>query len=113
MQISLLEDLRKAEESYKDAKDKVEFKRQSLYRDADFKELGYTNTEQRKAYVDTQVHKKMVELKLGEKEILYNHLKRVYEYSLAEVRSSNNFYGNVTAVLEEVNNSTSNNEVKV
>ena len=65
VQISLLNDLKQAEEEYKDAKDKVEYKRQSLYRDADFKELGYTNAEQRKAYVDTQVHKKMVELKLG------------------------------------------------
>jgi hypothetical protein len=103
VQIDLLSDLSKAESEYKDAKDKVEYKRASLYSDADFKELGKTNAEQRKGYVDVKVHDKMVEVKLGEKEIQYNHLKRVYEMSLAETRSSNNFYGNVTAVLDEQN----------
>ena len=85
---------------YKEAKDSVDFKRASLYADADFKALGYTNSEQRKAYVDMQVHKKMEDVKLGKKEIEYNHLKRVYEMKLAEARSTNNFYGNITTELD-------------
>ena len=96
----LLDDLKKAEMEYKEAKDKVEFKKNSLYADADFKALGYTNSEQRKAYVDMQVHKKMEDVKLGKKEIEYNHLKRVYEMALAEARSTNNFYGNITNEID-------------
>ena len=96
----LLDDLKQAELEFKEARDKVELKKASLYAECDFKALGYTNAEQRKAYVELQVHKKMEDVKLGKKEIEYNHLKRVYEMKLAEARSTNNFYGNITTELD-------------
>jgi uncharacterized Fe-S cluster-containing protein len=112
VQISLLNDLRDARLEYKQAKNNVDYAEADLYANVDFIGKGLKVKEQRDGFVRKGIEKIIQEEDLIEKENKYVHLKNMYESSLAEIREQNNFYGNVTAVLDEVSKNAVTNGVQ-